>query len=206
MKPEILYTINYVFLSTLGYSEDEMFISRLTGYISGYDINANKEIPRVGIIHAKIYHVTSMIYCDSSPIKILYEDDEYELCDAILNFKNGFFKKSIINYKSEIGSDIIIIDSIEILPDYRGNGITKMIIYDLCLKYLSSVGFIILKISPLQFEELNESSWVMKMELGDLETDVKTAYTKLKKFFKTCGFTRLKGINILLYENKNIRL
>ena len=95
-------------------------------------------------------------------------------------------------------SNILYLDRIEILPEYRGKGYGKLITKDILLRLNSSYGIAILKAFPLQLEvshpnsSKQDSEWNTKMNFKQMEQDSNIAKKQLYNFYKKMGFKRYK--------------
>ena len=90
--------------------------------------------------------------------------------------------------------NILYIDRIELLPQFRGLGLGKKIMKDIIFRFDNSCGLIALKAFPLQLEGSSvlgrDEKWSKKMKYDDLIQDEKIAKKQLYKFYKSLGFTQ----------------
>lgn len=98
-------------------------------------------------------------------------------------------------------TNLLIIDRIEILPAYRGRGLTARVFQNLDRQFGGNAGIVTLKAFPLQ-HEFGKSSpdrveWNQSMGLDHLETDKQKALSKLIKYYEDLGFIYLGGDNIM---------
>ena len=88
--------------------------------------------------------------------------------------------------------NILYIDRIELLPQFRGIGLGKKIMKDIILRFDNSCGLIALKAFPLQLEYSSVSGkgdvWNKQMKYKYLVQDETTARKQLYKFYKSLGF------------------
>lgn len=98
-------------------------------------------------------------------------------------------------------SNLLIIDRIEILPGYRGRGLTARVFQNLDRQFGGNAGIVTLKAYPLQHESerslMDNAEWGRAMRLDDLETDNKKALSNLIKYYESLGFMFLGGDNIM---------
>jgi len=99
-------------------------------------------------------------------------------------------------------SNLLIIDRIEVLPMFRGRGLTKLIIDDAVNLFSARIDVVALKVFPLQFEYkgLNNkpNEWKKMMELKKMEHDIGIATTKLAASYESLGFVRVVNEDLMV--------
>lgn len=117
---------------------------------------------------------------------------------------DGFsFKKKIENLSmfGMLSLNLLILDRLEILPEFRGNNYSSRIIDDGIKMFGANAGLITLKAFPLQFEYKDEnklqSEWNKNMNLDILEKNEERALKKLIEFYKQLGFKKISSNNIM---------
>ena len=125
--------------------------------------------------------------------------DHNELGGLLFDYDTNSFKKEWQEKIDEsFNSNILYLDRIEILPEYRGKGYGKLITKDILLRLNSSYGIAILKAFPLQLEvshpnsSKQDSEWNTKMNFKQMEQDSNIAKKQLYNFYKKMGFKRYK--------------
>jgi len=78
--------------------------------------------------------------------------------------------------------DVIVIDSIFIEEEYRGNNISVLVLNDILFRYRDAVRYFIIQAFPLDCKDLTNSV-------------IKKIQTKLIKQYKKAGFNNIKGID-----------
>jgi hypothetical protein len=78
--------------------------------------------------------------------------------------------------------DVIVIDSIFIDEEYRGNDISVLVLKDILFRYRDAVNYFIIQAFPLDCKGLNDS-------------EIKKIQIKLIKQYKKAGFNNIKGID-----------
>lgn len=120
---------------------------------------------------------------------------------ALIDPETGDFKSDLENTLGEyiLGWNLLIVDRIEILPEFRGQKIGLECLRRCLQQYARDCGVVALKCFPLQFEgaELDEPAWRRKMQLEKLSTDHKRSLAKLKKYYASLGFKVLPGTDIM---------
>ncbi len=93
--------------------------------------------------------------------------------------------------------DALIVDRLEIAPEYRGNSYGEIIISDAIEKFGQRVGIIAVKPFPLQFENIlgeqtraseDDRQWHLSMQLEKLDSNRKKAFAKLQSYYQSLGF------------------
>jgi hypothetical protein len=121
---------------------------------------------------------------------------------VLIDHETGDFKPNLEEVLGEYICDmnILIIDRLEILPEFRGKkiGLASLI---WCLRqYARQCGVVALKCFPLQFEcaDIGDPGWRQDMQYGKLSRDTKRSLAKLKKYYGSLGFKGLSGDDIMV--------
>ncbi len=121
---------------------------------------------------------------------------------ALIDHDTKEFKSDLEEILGEyiIDLNLLIIDRLEILPEFRGNNIGLECLRRCLQQYARGCGVVALKCFPLQFEgaELDDPAWRRKMQLGKLSKDHKRSLAKLKKYYASLGFKVLPGTDIMV--------
>jgi hypothetical protein len=116
---------------------------------------------------------------------------------ALLDFETENFKPDLEQILGEyiLDLNLLIIDRLEILPEFRGNNIGLECLRRCLQQYARGCGVVALKCFPLQFEGpgLGDPGWRRKMQLGKLSKDEKRSLAKLKKYYDSLGTRRQKS-------------
>ncbi len=97
--------------------------------------------------------------------------------------------------------NILLIDRIEILPKYRGQGLTKKIIEKAITIHGNKTAVITLKVFPLQLEpkELKDPQWEREMQLDQFESDDELATSSLMQYYRNIGFKQIADTRYMVY-------
>ena len=122
----------------------------------------------------------------------------YEMGATIIDQRTGYVKDEIVNQLGEdnFNFNILVIQRMGIYPQFRGQGIGKIVLKGLTEKFTDQCGYIFLKCFPHQCEAAAKSDpslLVDEMQLIKFDQNYKTAQQKLNRYYKECGFTKLKG-------------
>lgn len=116
-------------------------------------------------------------------------------------FKNAF-KKSVLNQFPELEfgcNNLCIIETIGIIPKYRGKGIGAGVFKDL-VWHFDHCELFILQPYPLQFEpDSGGRTLSHKLDLDKFEKNQKKAIDSLSRYYQSWGFKKIKGIKELLF-------
>jgi hypothetical protein len=120
----------------------------------------------------------------------------------LLDHKTGWFKTDVANLLGgEIyGTNLLIIDRLEILPEFRGNRIGLACLNRCIQQYAHGFEVVALKCFPLQFEveSVSENGWRSKMEFAKFSKDRKKSFAKLEKYYSLLGFKALPRSDIMV--------
>lgn len=98
---------------------------------------------------------------------------------------------------------IFIIDRIEILPEYRGNDLSRIVFEDGIRLFGSGAHVIALRCFPLQFEsKFRETSlmdeWDCLMRCDKLNMDAKASISRLMDYYSSIGFHHIPNTDIMM--------
>ena len=121
---------------------------------------------------------------------------------ALIDHETGDFKAELERILGEYICDlnVLIVDRLEILPEFRGKKIGRACLLWCLRQYAHECGVLALKCFPLQFEcaALGEPTWRRKMQFGKLGRDRKRSHAKLRKYYGSLGFKALPGDDIMV--------
>lgn len=96
-------------------------------------------------------------------------------------------------------SNLFIVDRVEVLPKYRGNGVSKLAINEAIRLFAGNTQLCALKAFPLQFEgAYNDEKkaldeWTKRLNLDSLGNCEVNASSKLKELYQSMGFNSLSN-------------
>ncbi len=121
---------------------------------------------------------------------------------ALIDYETGDFKPNLEKVLGEYicDSNVLIVDRLEILPEFRGKKIGLASLVWCLRQYARQCGVVALKCFPLQFEcaEMGEPAWRREMQFGKLSRDRKRSLAKLKKHYGSLGFKVLPAGDIMV--------
>ena len=178
--------LNYCLSSETGNIEEERYINKynIDVYEIQIDENDKESASLIGKVNVKLF-LWELCIEDNYWVDDLFSQlDHNELGGLLFDYDTNSFKKE---WQEEIdesfNSNILYLDRIEILPEYRGKGYGKLITKDILLRLNSSYGIAILKAFPLQLEVSHPNS---------SKQDSNIAKKQLYNFYKKMGFKRYK--------------
>ena len=207
--------LTYSFESGIGAASAERYLNeyRIEIYGNGFDKDGN-EIKPILIGKAKVTLVLLSLAINNgfSYYQIFDTSEELlELGNAIFDLEREQYNEVVDRFNFEpFNSNLLYIDRIEILPEYRLAGWGKKVIKEILCRFSGCYGLMILKSFPLQLKVDRDTTddWNVQMEFENLEQDAKVATTKLNSFYKSLGFKKLLNDNYFFYnpELKNSKL
>jgi hypothetical protein len=207
--------LTYSFESGIGAATAGRYLNEYTIeiYGDGFD-NGGNEIKPILIGKAKVTLVLLSLAINNgfSYYQIFDTSEELlELGNVIFDLELEQYNEVVDRYNLEpFNSNLLYIDRIEILPEYRHAGWGKKVIKDILCRFSGCYGLMILKAFPLQLKVDRDTTddWNIQMEFEKLEQDAKVATTKLNSFYKSLGFVKLLNADYFLCnpELKNSKL
>jgi hypothetical protein len=192
------------YLGNGGIREPEELITTFTGKIVGYE-PGERPVEVARITFSRIHVVTAMNERTS-----LYEvlDSEYDpdSLSALLFVKSGIYSDAVARqFSMECqAADLIILDSLEILPPFRGQSLTRLVLEEIFRRH-SDVPFVAGRVRPAQFryrsDQHRSDDWVDRLQLAAYSQDEQAATDSLSRYLRRCGFESLPGLPMLVAPN-----
>ena len=129
-----------------------------------------------------------------------YDSSTMNVAEHLIDIDTYDWYEEIENHEGPLlGSNLLILSRIEILPKFRGQGIGKRTIKDLYNNFIQGCGLFALKCFPLQCEvenkEKRKDKVKTKMEYEKFDADEKKAFKSLQKYYKSIGFHTIPSID-----------
>lgn len=151
---------------------------------------------RVGNVHAQLVQV-GRARNDRYPVDDVFDvsqelDDVYA---ALFDPETAEMKESIRDQFEVMGSDILILSSIEIDAEHRGHGLGLAVISRCIDVWEPSDGLVVCKPFPLQFDSSRRDDVAWKQRLGTeaFVKDQQAATTKLATYWQRLGMKPIVG-------------
>jgi GNAT superfamily N-acetyltransferase len=188
--------------STTTGDEIEDFATSIEGIISCYEETSDEDTPvgRVGLFYMDMGGIlkTNIGLFDLFDIR----GETEPFYSALIDHDTQEFKSDLEEILGEyiIDLNLLIIDRLEILPEYRGNNIGRECLRRCLQQYAHGCGVVALKCFPLQFEAggFDDPAWRRKMQLGKLSRNEKRSLAKLKKYYASLGFRVIPGTDFMV--------
>ena len=119
-----------------------------------------------------------------------------DYADAVLDSDETPFSRRL--YKllgNEIGNfNFLILDRVELLPKYRGNGVGLLVLRSLIERFGIGAGVVGMKPFPLQLEhkDATDSRWRRRFRLEQFPSDSEISTRKLRNYYHRLGFVRMR--------------
>lgn len=137
-------------------------------------------------------------------------------------FDGDEFQKKVFDALDEESySNLLILDRLEILPEFRGNNLGLVVMRRLINRFSAGASLVAIKPFPLQFEAHpnDDSSWRQQMKLSSFSGSEKSSTEKLLRYYGRLGFvsvpatpfmvlattSRLPAIKDLIHLHPSIR-
>ena len=177
-------------------SEPDDFVYKITGRVLCGTLNEERD--RVAG-RFRIYYVdfsTGANYGYSAREVLDAYSDTYTYAGVLLGRSDEPFSHRL---EKLLGFEIwnpnfLVLDRIEILPQFRGRGVGLLAILSLMERFAAGAGVVGMKPFPLQFEPEppgGHTSWRKRLQLDKLSRDHRQAASKLQSHYARLGFVRM---------------
>jgi len=116
----------------------------------------------------------------------------FDYADVVLDSDETPFSRRLRNLLGdEIGNpNFLILDRVELLPKYRGNGVGLLVLRSLIERFGTGAGVVGMKPFPLQLEttDATDSRWRSRLRLEQFPSDSKISTRKLRDYYHRLGF------------------
>jgi GNAT superfamily N-acetyltransferase len=122
--------------------------------------------------------------------------DSYDCFENLFDSETEELKPQVTHLCSEdrqFQHDLMLIERLELIPDYRGQGIGKAVALRVIQKLGTNCGVIACKPFPLQFAGLSAKD---KQPTGE-----RAAQKKVREFWQVVGFVRLPGTEYYVWPD-----
>ncbi len=194
-EPELdpFYALFYAFDSSLETNEPaDKYQNNIEIDLCLVDEHYNR-LKTIGKAQLKVLLLTSADNQGCSYLPIFDSEDWLmDIGEQIYDFETEDFNQEFLDAidLDMFNFDIAILTTLEILPEYRGRGLGKMVVKDIFRRFRSSVGLFIVEVYPLQHAyHFGDENWKKEMEYSKMEKDFEMSDLKIKAFYKSLGFT-----------------
>lgn len=119
--------------------------------------------------------------------------------DALFGVNAPEFSDSLMKTLNDdvFGSNVLILDRLEILPKYRGRGLGLSVMRHMIERFAGGAAVIAIKPFPLQFElessREDGKKWKVDLGLSELSKNERNATKKLRDYYGRLGFVGMRG-------------
>lgn len=191
---DLYCSVKYEISSSLC-DDPENWVTEITGDVICYEEDETEQL--VG--RARVFYVDADYALDDGypPEYILdMQSETAPYIEALYDLESGEFNSNVrkILGCESFNPNVVIIDRIEILPGYRGKGLSRKIINETVRLFGARAELVALQSFPLQFESKTyntPSAWEAKMNLRALGRNEVEACKVLSSHYKSLGFQDL---------------
>jgi hypothetical protein len=184
-------------LIALTFEEPEDFIHEICGKILCRENHSEKD-QIAGLF--RIYHADFEIGQNHNvrarEILDTYQHT-FDYADVVLDSDETRFSRRLRNLLgNEIGNfNFLILDRVELLPKYRGNGVGLLVLRSLIERFGTGAGVVGMKPFPLQLEptDATDSRWRSRLRLEQFPSDSKISTRKLRDYYHRLGFIPMRS-------------
>jgi GNAT superfamily N-acetyltransferase len=199
-------TMRYSFISPLDGLDEARFITKYTIELT-LDDECGIPIDTIGKAEMRIISM-NLIEASSFNITDVFDSDHdvFRIASVIYDFVENDFNKEILDFFEDfiICGDLCFIHHLELLPDYRRQGIGKKMIKDIVNHFSSSCDLFVAETFPMQFEKISNieaDDWYQKMRYDLLDKDFEKSDYLLKAFYQSVGFQYIENYPDLMFLN-----
>jgi GNAT superfamily N-acetyltransferase len=124
----------------------------------------------------------------------LFDSDTEELTEAA--------KRTAFGVDYQLNEGVLILDRMAILPEHRGHGLGLLSMKAIIEQFRQACGLVVIKPFPLQFEGDGPShdEWPPNsaLELKAYSQSMRTALSKLKRYYSCLGFRSVRGTEYMV--------
>lgn len=191
--------VNYSINSFLGDVNEDRYCQEIGGSACVEENTESEEMIKIGKIRAYKLLISECCGLEDVSMEDLFDSNDtvLEITNKIMDCNNKWFelKDKVLEFYEDgiYNSNILIIDSVEVIEKYSGNKIGQRLIKDLINNFGSGCGIVVLKVFPLQqamriVNNDNKDVWHKEMSLNTRFGKSVKCKEKLKKYYQTIGF------------------
>lgn len=127
-------------------------------------------------------------------------DSYYETAYYLGLLERGSWTEYVQEHFDAVCQDLLVLDRIEILPEYRGRGIGLLALRALIDLFSQQCGLVVCKPFPLQFEGFRAANGTALPRTKDKEKAFQQARRKLIRYWSRLGFRTIPQSDILALD------
>jgi GNAT superfamily N-acetyltransferase len=188
----------------LDHEDPGNFLHPIQGEILGYDeADRQRKLGRFRVFQVDL---DGGLEVGFGPLDVLDGRQETSVFMPLFSARGEGFSNAVMRlcHDDLLYQNLLVIDRVEILPRYRGQGLGAQVVKGLIWKFRQGAGLAVLKAFPLQFEYLHEHPgtevelWRRKMGLDGLPKDEVKATRRLKAFYADLGFMPIPRTSLMI--------
>lgn len=184
--------INYKFSSSSGYNEEYQYVNEY--HLEIFKVGEDERQVFIGKAKVELYLIGLALEHNFNPYYTFDSSQaRRDFFNGIYDFGRNRFRKNVERmFDENFNSNLLVIDRIEILPQFRGHEYGKKIIKDIILRFNGSFGLAMLKAFPLQLEvRRDRDEWHEEMGYLKIEINPTKATRSLYRFYQSMGFNQM---------------
>ena len=128
-----------------------------------------------------------------------HSDSTADYYDSLIDPDTADFSENLRQLLEDeiFGLSLLIIDRLELLPNYRGHKLGLIIMRRLIQRFSAGAGVVAIKPFPLQFEHSipteDQRGWHAEMQLSSFGETERIAIRKLQNHYSKLGFIEMPG-------------
>lgn len=131
-----------------------------------------------------------------------------ELGETLFDYEKNDFRASLLNETGADSSNLLVIDRLELLPNWRKQNIGKKLIKDIIWRFSGCFGLVTLKAFPLQQEyqyaDAQKSAWEKGMQMTDFPQDEAVSNYKVATYYESLGFAQFENTDYFYMNSASI--
>lgn len=177
--------------------------------IEGLDLNMESELAKIGNVSWIEINLAKASVPGEKFHKIFGVTCEcFNLYVSLFKFGTSQFKPIVLKMLGydKTPNHILLVDSLEILPEYRKKGVTQKVLKALLNQFWHNHGVLAVSISPLQVsyanneEDHGDSNFCKMMGYDDMSTDYDVVRKKLVRHFKKMGLKKAPKLDFMISD------
>ncbi len=121
----------------------------------------------------------------------------HELGATVMDYEMNDFRESLLDEEGAGSSNLLVIDRLELLPNWRKKSIGKKVIKDIIWRFSGCFGLVMLKAFPLQQEfqypNSQKNTWEKEMKMVDFSQDEEFSNYKIFAYYQSLGFVQFEN-------------
>ena len=129
----------------------------------------------------------------------VFENTQFlnELGATVFDYERNDFRESLLSETGADSNNLLVIDRLELLPNWRKKSIGKKVIKDIIWRFSGCFGLVMLKAFPLQQEyqyaDDQKSPWEKEMQMTDFSQDEEFSNYKVFAYYQSLGFEQFEN-------------